>query len=113
MRTHVRRRHRTWIASMTLATAGWAVVWTTLFLRRFAPGWAPEMVHAWWIALIFALPGLFLALFTVRARLIWVLLAAVPLFANASLVCLRLLMDQDPARAELSGTVDERSVEAR
>jgi hypothetical protein len=109
MRIHVRRRHRTWILSMTLATAGWAVVWTAVFLRRYVPSIAPELVVAWWIALLFALPGLFLALFTVRARLIWVLLAAVPLFANASLVCLRLLMDEDPAAAALSGTPGERA----
>jgi len=109
MRIHVRRRHRTWILSMTLATAGWAVVWTALFLRRYAPTMAPELVAAWWVALLFAVPGLFLALFTVRARLIWVLLAAVPLFANASLVCLRLLMDEDPAVSALSGTTAERA----
>ncbi len=95
MRIHVRRRHRTWIASMTLATAGWFVLWTTFFLRRFAPSIAPDWIVAWWIALLFALPGLGLAIFTVRARLIWVLLAAVPIFANASLIGSRLLFDED------------------
>jgi hypothetical protein len=80
---------------MTLATVGWALLWATLFLRRFAPEWAPDWNAAWWLAVVFALPGLFLALFTVRARLIWVLLAAVPLFANASLIGVRVvLVDQ-------------------
>jgi hypothetical protein len=112
MRTHVRRRHRTWVASMTLATVGWAVLWTTLLLRRYAPGWAPDWTIAWWIAVVFALPGLGLAIFTVRARLIWVLLAAVPLFANASLIGVRLFLDGDRAGA-LPESSDARTDDAR
>jgi hypothetical protein len=104
MRTVVRRRHRTWVASMTLATAGWAVMWTALLLGRVAPGSAPSLLTAWWGAAVFALVGMFLAVFTVRARLIWVLLAAVPLFANASLLLSRPLlpgvMERAASRAE-------------
>ena len=77
---------------MTLATAGWAVMWVTLLVGKFAPAVAPSLFTAWWAAAVFASVGLFLAVFTIRARLIWVLLAGVPLFANASLLLTRPLI---------------------
>jgi hypothetical protein len=38
MRTNVRRRHRTWIFSMCMATLGWAVWWITLVVAHFLVG---------------------------------------------------------------------------
>jgi len=90
----VRRRHRTWIASMVLATAGWGVWWAALLLHKFAPGFSP-LVPATVVASLCAAAGLFLAVFTVRARLIWVLLALVPIFANASLLLGPLLLREE------------------
>ena len=84
----MRRRHRTWVASMVLATAGWSVWWATLVLARWWPGSAPSPLVAAWIGFAFAAVGFFLAVFTVRARLVWVVLAGVPLFANGSLMLL-------------------------
>ncbi len=96
IRTVVRRRHRTWVASMVFATLGWGVWWSAVVLLELAPDWAPSLRVTAWVACAFALFGLFLAVFSVRARLIWVLLAGVPVFANGSLLCLPLLLDHVP-----------------
>ena len=84
----VRRRHRTWVGSMVLATAGWSVWWLTIVLARMWPEMAPSPLVAAWVSFAFALAGFFLAVFTIRARLVWVLLATVPLFANGSMLVL-------------------------
>ena len=93
MRTVVRRRHRTWVAAMTCATVGWGVWWLTVVLNRFAPEWTPSLTVTHTVAGAFALVGFLLAVFTIRARLIWVLLAGVPMFANGSLLLLPLVID--------------------
>lgn len=80
------------MAAMVLATAGWAVWWTAVLLRRFYPDLPPLLAPATYLATAFAAIGLFLAVFTIRARLIWVLLAAVPIFANASILVGPLLL---------------------
>jgi len=77
------------MTSMTLATLGWAVVWTALCLRRWAPELAPDPVLTLRLASGIALVGLAVALFTLRAKLAWILITAAPLFANTSLLCLR------------------------
>ena len=92
-RTTVRRRHRTWVASMVLATAGWGVWWLTIVLSRWAPESAPSPLTAAWVGFAFAAVGIFLAIFTLRARPVWVLLAAVPMFANGSLMFLPWVAD--------------------
>ncbi len=79
---------------MILATLGWGLWWVTLALHRFAPGLYPGLAPVYSITCVLAAVGLFLATFTVRARLIWVLLAAVPFLANASLLLLPLIVDQ-------------------
>ena len=76
------------MTAMVFATMGWGAWWTFLILTRFAPEWAPSVQSTYIVGAVFAAVGLFFAIFTVRARLIWVLLAGVPIFANSSLLFL-------------------------
>lgn len=92
----VRRRHRTWMLSMTLASLGWGTVWLTVVLMKLAPEWAPGVGAAEWIASLFALAGLACGVFTLRAKLAWILITGVPLFANGSLLVLPWIVP-DPA----------------
>jgi hypothetical protein len=85
VRTVVRRRHRTWMLSMCLASLAWGSWWITVFLMRYAPGAAPRLTTTEWFAGTFAAFGLLVALFTIRARRTWLLFTLVPLLANASL----------------------------
>lgn len=78
---------------MVLATAGWGVWWLTIVLSRWAPESAPSPLTAAWVGFAFAAVGIFLAIFTLRARPVWVLLAAVPMFANGSLMFLPWVAD--------------------
>lgn len=89
----VRRRHRTWMLSMICASLGWGVWWTTFALRRFAPDWAPSLELSGWIAATIAAFGLLVAIWTIRARAAWLLITLVPLFANASLLAMPLLVE--------------------
>lgn len=93
-RTSVRRRHRTWMTSMILATVGWGLWWIVLGLHRFAPAWSPGLGPTYVVTVALASVGLFLGVFTVRARLIWVLLAGVPIVANGTLLLLPLVIDE-------------------
>ncbi len=90
---------------MTLATVGWGVWWITVLLMRFAPGIAPSPTVTAWVASSFAVVGLFLAIFTIRARTIWVLLAGVPIFANGSLLALPFVVQDLEVHAK-TGTDD-------
>jgi len=80
---------------MILATLGWGLWWFVLGLHRFAPSWFPGLTPVYIVTGCLASVGLFLGIFTVRAGLIWVLLAAVPIFANASLLMLPLVVGDD------------------
>ena len=71
---------------MTLASLGWGVWWITAFLIRFAPDFAPGLRAASIVSCVFATAGFLAAVWTIRARLAWLLFALVPLFANASLL---------------------------
>lgn len=92
MRRIVRRRHRTWMLSMTLASLGWAAWWSFAFLKHFAPEHAPSSHTVQWIGVGFAAPGFLVALWTIRARLAWIVVTLVPLLANASLLSMPLVM---------------------
>ncbi|MFN0009171.1 MAG: hypothetical protein ACKVXR_14810 [Planctomycetota bacterium] len=85
VRTVVRRRHRTWMLSMCLASLGWGSWWITVFLMRYFPSVAPSMLAASWFAGTFAAFGFAVAVFTIRARRTWLLFTLVPLCANASI----------------------------
>ena len=95
-RVYARRRHRTWMQSMTLATLGWGVWWVGLFLARFAPWLAPDFLSG--RSLVTALStilgglGLVLAVLTIRATRSWLPFALVAIFANLSLLLLPLLL---------------------
>lgn len=104
-RTVVRRRHRTWMTSIILATLGWGLWWIALGLHRFWPRFFPGLMPIYLVTCALAAVGLFLAVFTVRARLIWVLLAGVPIMANGSLLLLPLVVDE----AVLDALRQERS----
>lgn len=95
VRTLVRRRHRTWMNAMTLATLGWGVWWVSILLHKLVPGLSPGLGATYVVTCTVAGAGLVLALFTVRARLIWVLLAGVPIFANGTLLMLPILLGDE------------------
>lgn len=94
--------------SMTLATAGWAVIWIALVLRRWAPGMAPAAEVSYGIAFAFAAVGLFFGLFSLRAKLAWILITLAPIFANFSLLSLKVvvpgLLDLPSAEAAEAAT---------
>jgi hypothetical protein len=105
----VRRRHRTWMLSMTLASLGWAAWWCFAFLKHFAPEHAPSSYTVQWIGCGFALPGFLVALWTIRAKLAWIVVTLVPLGANASLLTMPLVTKtlrviREEQRAELPHT---------
>ena len=94
MRTMVRRRHRTWVASMVFATLGWGVWWVTIFVHRFWPEFTVDLFWPSTVAGTLAAIGFALAFFSIRAKRIWVLLALVPMFANGSLLLVPTLLDE-------------------
>ncbi|MCP3920302.1 MAG: hypothetical protein GY711_32655 [bacterium] len=106
IRTSVRRRHRTWMRAMVFATLGWGTWWFAVLLHKLAPNFAPPVWAVYTIACSFAAIGAVLGFFTIRARLIWVLLAGVPLFANTSLLLVPVILD-DEVRAFL-GVPEQR-----
>ena len=67
-------------------------------LHRFAPGAAPSWPWVYAVAGTFAAAGFALALFTIRARTVWILLAAVPMVANGSLLLVPLLLHEEVSR---------------
>lgn len=94
VRVRVRRRHRTWMYAMVLATLGWGAWWLSLFARQFFPALFPGFAVTYWVACVPAAAGLLLAIFTIRARKIWILLAAVPICSNLFLLALPWVLDQ-------------------
>jgi hypothetical protein len=72
--------------SMTMATLGWAIVWIDLALARLAPGIAPSLPVASWIAFAFGSIGFVAAMWGIRARLAWLLVLLVPVLANGTLL---------------------------
>ena len=95
------------MASMILATCGWSLWWLALAAHRYAPALFPGLLPVYLLTGMAAAIGLFLAIFTVRARLIWVLLAGVPIMANGTLLMLPIVVDD--AALELFGGDEESS----
>jgi hypothetical protein len=90
--------------SMTMATLGWGTWWLAVVLWELAPAWAPSLEVTLGVACAFAVVGCGFWLFSLRAKLAWVLITVVPLFANASLLVLPLFLeDLRAAAATLSG----------
>ncbi len=73
---------------MTLATGAMAVWGVTVVMMRFAPGSSPGFGVVFVLACLFAVPGFFMGLLTVRAKRAWLMLALVPLLANGMLIVL-------------------------
>lgn len=82
---------------MILATLGWGVWWTSVLLHKFMPGLSPGLDLTYVVTCGIAGVGFLLALFTIRARLIWVLLAGVPLFANGTLLLVPVMLEAEVA----------------
>lgn len=100
-RTSVRARHKSWMRSIVLATAGWGVWWTSLVLNKLAPswdGWGPGFTATYTVACSLTLVGFFYALISIRARRVWVLLAGFALLANGSMLLLPVVLG-DPTTA--------------
>jgi len=79
--------------SMTLATLGWAVVWCSLAASKL--GWSAPASVVYLVSGVPATVGVLFALTTMRARKTWVMMTAVALFANASLLALPVLFDEE------------------
>ena len=92
-RVYARRRHRTWMRSMALATVGWGLWFGYALLGRWAPSIQPPMEIVTVFGVACGLPGLLLALLTMRGRRSWLLFVLVPLFANACLLAAPFLVD--------------------
>ena len=71
---------------MTLASLGWGTWWTTVALLHWFPEQAPSLKTASLIAGSFGLLGLLAAVFSLRARLAWILVTMVPLLANLGVI---------------------------
>lgn len=87
-RAYARRRHRSWHLAMVLATLGWGSWWCVLFLHQLAPEVHVPLALPATLSTLAAVPGLLVAILTLRARRTWILFALVPLFANGSLLCM-------------------------
>lgn len=78
---------------MSMASLGWAVWWTILVLARFAPSVAPNLRIAEWIAGSCAVVGFLAAVWSFRAKLAWILIMGIALFANGSLLVMPWVVD--------------------
>jgi hypothetical protein len=74
------------MASMSLATAGASVWGGAILWRAIDPPNGPGLLATLLVSAAFTVPGTILALLSIRARLIWVLLAGVPLLANGLMI---------------------------
>lgn len=84
---------------MTLATLGWAVVWSTLGLARM--GVAVPLAWVYGAACPLGAVGFGYGFLTIRARRAWLLMALIALFANGTLLLLPFALDAE-LRAALS-----------
>ena len=81
--------------SMTLASLGWGCWWLDLLLMRTVPDVVPSVAVVSTLASLLALAGLLAAIVTLRGRnQLWLGMAMIPLFANASLLTMPWLVDQ-------------------
>lgn len=92
---------------MAFATLGWGAWWCFAFLTHFLPDHAPRSTTVQWIGVGFAVPGFLIALWTIRARLAWIVVTLFPLLANASLLAmpivmktLRIIREEQSSRAQ-------------
>jgi len=98
-RVQVRRRHRTWVQAMVIASFGWGVWWVLFLWWSVAPESAPSITVGRWLTLPFATLGIVLSVWGFRAKSSWLLLLAVPLLASVALA-LAPLVFEGVARAQ-------------
>jgi len=99
-RASARRRHRTWMLAMGLASVGWGFWWLELALWRFVPQHAPSLTVVGTAAGIFAVAGTIAAVLTLRGRnRVWIAIACVPLFANLALLFVPFLLPEGMGQA--------------
>ena len=80
--------------SMSLATLGWGCWWLDLLLARTVPDLVPDVAVVATLASLFAVGGLLAAVLSLRGRnRMWLAMAMVPFFANASLLSMPFLVD--------------------
>jgi len=72
--------------SMTMASLGWGAWWVAVALAKFAPDIAPGVSITQAVSSTFAIAGLLCGLFTLRAKLAWILITGVPICANVALI---------------------------
>ncbi|MEZ5973677.1 MAG: hypothetical protein R3F17_05685 [Planctomycetota bacterium] len=94
-RTSTRRRHRTWMRSMSVATVGWSLWWAALFWHRAWPDNPPPWVAVYAMSCGLAGVGMFYAFFTLRARRSWILMATFAWIANLSLFLVPWVLHHD------------------
>jgi len=78
--------------SMTLASLGWGTWWITVALAKLAPEIAPGIATTQVVSDVFAIAGLLCGLFTLRAKLAWILITGVPILANVALIVFPFLL---------------------
>ena len=78
---------------MTLATLGWAVVWSALGLARL--GVSVPLAWIYGISCLLGAAGFGYGFLTVRARKAWLLMALMALFANGTLLLLPFAFDAE------------------
>ena len=78
--------------SMTLASLGWGAWWVAVALAKLAPAIAPGVGLTQGVSSAFAIAGLLCGLFTLRAKLAWILITGVPILANVALIVFPLLL---------------------
>jgi hypothetical protein len=83
-----RRRHRTWVMSMTLATVAFGVWGVTVVWMRADRSSAPSLELAYLLSSLFSLPGWILGMLTLRAKRSWIFFALVPIAFNTMLLVL-------------------------
>lgn len=82
---------------MVCASLAWGVWWLALALSRWLPDWMPSLQVLGVISSLPAAVGLLLALATIRARDVWIVLASIPMAANGAVLALPWLFDAELA----------------
>lgn len=91
---YARRRHRSWIRSMMVASVGWGVWWVFFFVLRLDHGAIVALPWVQGVTCALGVLGLGVALFSLRAARAWVLFVLFPLLANASLFFVPWLVEE-------------------
>lgn len=67
--------------------------WTTLVIARFVPDATPDLRITEWAAGVCSVVGFLAALWAFRAKLAWILIMSIALFANGSLLFMPWIVD--------------------